>query len=451
MEFTIHLKTLTPIWTGDIDRCSPIIRETGIIGCLRWWYEVIIRGLGGYACDPSDASNRCPKQTTIKDQKVWCNACDLFGMTGLARKFQLRISGGQQVYAQNKPDENINIRPSDRQRGWYLGAGLVNRKNEPISLTISSLYRGSGGSDITANIILTLMGLVSKWAGIGARPQLGYGVFSIQDLNGQKIEISREMIKSFVTVATFQRSTLRTEQSPPNLPDLKDFFFFRVSQKDSLPENWWRKVDGIPIALGNKQYADRLQSFTSTSCPSIPVSPGLKNQLRFNSGLTSDQQDFLFGFINKKRCPHCFSAQVRANRQDPTSTTSFCSDCGKVFANSEILERQAARVSVSFAYKLDHRWEVRIWGYCPQQVPPPLGMNRGQIVDHLYKQLTSPTLWSSALGGNFCDLSNFKWREFNGKIVKRCQPITSFCSATGCPGTTVTEKANSFLQCLLLY
>jgi CRISPR-associated protein Cmr1 len=52
----IKIRTLTPIWTGDVNGKCAKLRETSIIGSLRWWFEAIVRGFGGYACDPN--SNR---------------------------------------------------------------------------------------------------------------------------------------------------------------------------------------------------------------------------------------------------------------------------------------------------------------------------------------------------------------------------------------------------------
>lgn len=80
----ITLKTLTPLWTGGIDGKVDRLHETGIIGSLRWWYEALVRGLGGYACDPT-SDDRCPDE----DGKH-CVACELFGCTGWARKFRLQ-------------------------------------------------------------------------------------------------------------------------------------------------------------------------------------------------------------------------------------------------------------------------------------------------------------------------------------------------------------------------
>jgi CRISPR-associated protein Cmr1 len=81
----IVLKTLTPLWTGGTDQTTDRLHETGLIGSLRWWYEAIVRGLGGYACDPT-SDDRCPD----KDGNH-CAACELFGCTGWARKFRLQI------------------------------------------------------------------------------------------------------------------------------------------------------------------------------------------------------------------------------------------------------------------------------------------------------------------------------------------------------------------------
>lgn len=79
----IRLKTLTPLWTGGVEAGKvDRIHETGILGSLRWWYEAIVRGLGGSACDPT--SSKC------QDRKH-CVACELFGCTGWKRKFRLDV------------------------------------------------------------------------------------------------------------------------------------------------------------------------------------------------------------------------------------------------------------------------------------------------------------------------------------------------------------------------
>jgi len=103
-EFSVTIKPLTQIWTGDANGKNSSLRETGIIGSLRWWYEALIRGLGGYACDPTDESLRCKLEhdkfnMALKSGKTMsealneqiCSACQLFGCTGWSRKFKLQV------------------------------------------------------------------------------------------------------------------------------------------------------------------------------------------------------------------------------------------------------------------------------------------------------------------------------------------------------------------------
>ncbi len=49
---TIQLKTLTPIWTGDAYGDCSEIKESNIIGTIRWWYEIVSRNLGKQVCTP---------------------------------------------------------------------------------------------------------------------------------------------------------------------------------------------------------------------------------------------------------------------------------------------------------------------------------------------------------------------------------------------------------------
>jgi CRISPR-associated protein Cmr1 len=119
MEF--RLKTLTPIWTGGVDGTCDRLHETGLIGSLRWWYEALVRGLGGYACDPT-GEERCPD----KDGKR-CAACELFGCTGWARKFRLCVLDEQGRLVQDALAKNktiqlqfFELRPMSNEERWLL-------------------------------------------------------------------------------------------------------------------------------------------------------------------------------------------------------------------------------------------------------------------------------------------------------------------------------------------
>jgi CRISPR-associated protein Cmr1 len=75
----------TDLWTGDADGKGGRVIPTGLLGAIRWWCEVLVRGLGGAACDPTDKENRCP------DGDRRCPVCELFGCTGWARKFRFEV------------------------------------------------------------------------------------------------------------------------------------------------------------------------------------------------------------------------------------------------------------------------------------------------------------------------------------------------------------------------
>ncbi|KXS44917.1 MAG: hypothetical protein AWU58_1114 [Methanohalophilus sp. T328-1] len=96
----VEIEKVTEIYTGNAKREYTELRETGILGSMRWWYEAVIRGYGGTACDPTD---------TNCDKDSHCDACELFGCTGWARKFRFEIDeSGNTVKLKFKPLRKIN-------------------------------------------------------------------------------------------------------------------------------------------------------------------------------------------------------------------------------------------------------------------------------------------------------------------------------------------------------
>jgi len=91
-----RLKALTDLWTGDRSGDGSRLITTGLLGSIRWWFEVLVRGLGGSACDPSNAQARCPDR-----QGRRCVVCELFGCTSWARKFRFDVFDAQ-GYAQQQ-------------------------------------------------------------------------------------------------------------------------------------------------------------------------------------------------------------------------------------------------------------------------------------------------------------------------------------------------------------
>ncbi len=80
---------LTPLWTGDIDSKSNVLQPTGIMGSLRWWTEIILRGMDKFICDPT-TDDRCPQRDENSKIEKYCSACLIFGATGLRRLFKIK-------------------------------------------------------------------------------------------------------------------------------------------------------------------------------------------------------------------------------------------------------------------------------------------------------------------------------------------------------------------------
>lgn len=114
-------KALTDIWTGDADQKGGRLITTGLLGSIRWWFEVLVRGLDGSACGPSDGDTRCPDK-----QGQRCVVCELFGCTGWARKFRFQVVDQADATIQQKTGKNeefilrfIPLRPI-RSEEWAL-------------------------------------------------------------------------------------------------------------------------------------------------------------------------------------------------------------------------------------------------------------------------------------------------------------------------------------------
>ncbi len=383
----IRLKTSTPLWTGGVDGTCDRLHETGIIGSLRWWYEVIVRGLGGTACN-AVSDPRCPIKVKVEtsEKQVWCMACDLFGCTGWGRRFLLRLAeDGTQVYAQQDQRDQISFRPSGRHRGWYYGAGRLG--NNPASPELHGqliVLREDQGAVI--NQLTVPLALASAWGGLGARTQHGFGVVQATVWDGSQQCVAD--LDRFLRYIEAKKAEHAKAPSVRAAPRLDEFFFSRF--RFFLTGEWWKQVDGLRNGNG------RLRAWVSKQ--SVPVAPAIKNQLRFGSHLTT----------------------VRNSRQLENDLFGALSP------------RRAAKIHVSSAYPLnDKMWEVRVWGWIPSSL-----QQHEQILGELHTALAKPKLWNQALGTTLSHV-DYEWKERGNP--PRCRPP---CPE---PCTTTAE----FLRCLL--
>ncbi len=107
------LTALTDIWTGDAYGKPRRLITTGLLGSIRWWFEVVVRGLGGSACDPTLDGNRCPNpKKDPADPGHHCVVCELFGCTGWARKFRFDVldKDGKAQREQIRANQSFQLR-----------------------------------------------------------------------------------------------------------------------------------------------------------------------------------------------------------------------------------------------------------------------------------------------------------------------------------------------------
>lgn len=151
MEFKI--KIIEPIWTGGVAQNDKTLHETGLIGSLRWWYEALIRGLGGYACDSKACKCKVNSDTADTKQAVKealeevCLACQMFGCTGWSKKFSLRIYKNNELVSNLKDKgeitlELLEIKPFTEEEKW-LWAKIFKIISDYGSLGGKTIYKPS--------------------------------------------------------------------------------------------------------------------------------------------------------------------------------------------------------------------------------------------------------------------------------------------------------------------
>jgi len=196
---SFELETKTPLWAGGVGASCDRLHETGIMGSLRWWYEALVRGLGGYACDPSNSKERCRLTGKEKREEIkskLCPACYLFGAGGWKRLFNLRVEGEV-----NTPIHFRTELPTNRYRLNQIFGGegkTIDDKNVAFGdLNIKAAFRRDKDSNKFGRVQFTaLINFIARYGGIGAKLQHGFGQVSCkqpQDFKQAFSELS-EMI-----------------------------------------------------------------------------------------------------------------------------------------------------------------------------------------------------------------------------------------------------------------
>lgn len=345
----ITIQTLTPLWTGGVEtgECDRI-HETGLLGSLRWWMEVLVRGMGGQVKDPT-ADERSGLDPKKFDAKVYrelqdeaerrqylrnaglCDVSQLFGATGWKHRFRLTVNEEQLDW---QPTVTLKITPPDRTRGWFLSPGWLGT----VTLTLH-------GDRETLAKLHALLRFMEAWGSLGARPQLGYGAFRILE------------IKDEPPLSTYE---VYGNEPLSDQPDLRTFTFFklRFTPKSST---WWHSVPGIQELRTRRDSWTELEQLAKQGM--VPTTPALKNHLRYHHQWSSQAlRHWLFGTI----------------RQGDN--------------------RIRSKVAFSWAYRLDNsdEWEIRGWVYLPQDTD---GQRfKDEVLKEFKDKLSQPQNWFAALG-----------------------------------------------------
>ncbi|MBI4277852.1 MAG: type III-B CRISPR module RAMP protein Cmr1 [Armatimonadetes bacterium] len=264
----VVLLPLTPLWTGDAGQRGSRIRETGLLGSLRWWYEAIVRGLGRYACDPSDPSSGPCVYDENKSLASICLACQLFGCTGYGRRFRLVVESngdaGNPVTVKSKQSQTYFESLNDRtkHRGWRIPPNVAG----PFTLFVHPMRPGALDDFASAAIYHTLR-FIERYGALGAKTSHGQGVMKITDWS-----TLAALMETDAWIGAVGVRPAKAGSNPQPAPNLSDFIGATVTLDAAATskDNWWQ---AIPLT--------GLERFSFGTDPSwIASAPALRAQLR---------------------------------------------------------------------------------------------------------------------------------------------------------------------------
>lgn len=365
IDHEVHFKTLTPLWTGGAGRNSDQPRETGLIGSLRWWYEGIVRGMGGKACDPV-GDDRC--EYNAKDKRLpeeqLCPACWLFGCTGWRRRFRLEVKGLQSqdlfFVASNSVyqaagnwlwrmfgGEDLGGAREGRGAAVTFTFGVQALWSEQATLRVVPL--GSDAQGTLARFAF-LLDTVAHWGALGAKPQHGFGQVEITG------GLDRELVgegKRLVVADTQSKPG----KSPPDFFNLDHFFSHTYELAQSEPYRREKMIGTPPPGFDYRQHF-------------IPCAFDIRYKSQGKDFRTGRGTDFgMRPWFREKwgrEVAHRLFGRSDARRDE---------------------DRAASRIFVSHLYRTepDGPWLLKVWGHVPsdlrdaQRKPIPVADVSGQV------------------------------------------------------------------------
>lgn len=245
------LQMRTPLWTGDVDRTCQWIRETSLLGCLRWWYEALLRGYGVQLPHDEDGKNSCE----VKDG-IWeddCPVCRLFGCTGWARRFKLSSSMAkpQKLFfaATNEGysgtgnwlwrifgGKDTGGTKYGKGRNTDFTYGVEHLWADRLKLTFSSVFPNAESS---LDQLAYLLYIVIKYGGLSAKLQHGFGQFTFNsEIPVSNIKNGKQLLLEY------PNRDGRPEED--KLPNFKNFFSMTFSIPEFNFRRGWKIIGDAP-------------------------------------------------------------------------------------------------------------------------------------------------------------------------------------------------------------
>ncbi len=330
----IEIKALTPIWTGGVGGSPNRLHETGLIGSMRWWYEAIVRGLSGYACDPT-IDKRCELSGKEKTQEErlakLCPACYLFGCGGWMRRFRLDVQSNTTV-----PFQLATLEKKNKFNHWWLSQIFENCLQTDLpfgKLSLSFTYRDGE----VINQTNALLSILAHIGAIGAKTQYGFGQF---DWKG-KMELADaiNVIRKFLSDKNFKIDSIEDKWY-----SLNKFWSYEVSvSSDNELVNKFQKAN----VIGNE----------TLSADYLPVSFDIRYKL-------PEEAD-------------------RGLRQAYYSSCRNKQETRKVFGTLEN-DKLGSRIFVSHLFKkknIEDGYRLKVWGFTDDSVGKIIGEELKKMFD----------------------------------------------------------------------
>jgi CRISPR-associated protein Cmr1 len=219
------------------------------MGSVRWWTEALIRGLGGYACDPT-GDERCSFDEVAYGRtgepedglRDVCPACRLFGCSGWSSKLRLLLTDGEGGYEVNLSQPGISftmnfveVKPTEAEERWLLAKAVW---------------------------------LITRYGSLGGKttlkpPQPDYGLVTLASPLRLPTNITRKDVQAWLAriLDNSSRMQERLRRAPPEWPDLRLFFFNTGRYLDLSQVNELVRVDPSGFLSGRRGVSKKVFSF----------------------------------------------------------------------------------------------------------------------------------------------------------------------------------------------